>query len=185
MFQHPPSEKILGVGPDILNCGRNMSVRVSVQLAGALCLSSFPISLLVSHTIFLTTHHTNLILFLPCIPSFENIFSPQGDVGGGHYYAYIRPNGTVGMNYESFAAHARDVSEGPDVNESVRENAGGGKEGGSGDGGESKSDVGGVEERRRAEVKNMLDSQARNGQWLKFNDETVMKVCVRLLLFFL
>ena len=99
-------------------------------------------------------------------------------MGGGHYYAYIRPNGTVGMNYESFAAHARDVSEGSGGGENG--NAGEGKEGkgegGGGEGGECKGEGDGVDEKRRAEMKEMLDTKARNGQWLKFNDETVTKV---------
>lgn len=96
-------------------------------------------------------------------------------MGGGHYYAYIRPDGTVGMNYESFAAHARDVSERSGGGENEKEGEGK-REGGGGEGGERKGEGDGVDEKRRAEMKEMLDTKARNGQWLKFNDETVTKV---------
>ena len=89
----------------------------------------------------------------------------QGDVGGGHYYAYIRPSGAVGMDYEAFAEHVR--STGP-PSSSQKQKA----EGKNGKEGETESS----KQQKAKEVKESLDALARNGQWLKFNDETVMKV---------
>jgi hypothetical protein len=96
-------------------------------------------------------------------------FSIQGDVGGGHYYAYIRPSGAVGMDYEAFAEHVR--STGPPSSSQSQKSEG---ENGKDEAENSKQQKEKVKEVK--EVKESLDALARNGQWLKFNDETVMKV---------
>ena len=85
-------------------------------------------------------------------------------MGGGHYYAYIRPNGSMGFDYEAFAAHGetntpiQESEPGPYKN-NVRFN-------------ERKKNDEKVEETK----KDLLDRKARDGQWFKFNDEFVLKV---------
>ena len=86
-------------------------------------------------------------------------------MGGGHYYAYIRPNGTMGFDYEAFAASGPGSSEnnmssteskkGEEMKDSVTN--------------EMERDI----EKEREKEK---DKEARNGQWFKFNDESVLKV---------
>jgi hypothetical protein len=113
-------------------------------------------------------------------------------VGGGHYYAYIRPNGSVGMDYEAFAAHAYtdphpDVHPhapygGQDAPTTAAANSTG--DGHSGPDGSADADAHAdmTEATRKSREaaalkrKEELDAAARNGQWLKFNDETVLKV---------
>ena len=89
-------------------------------------------------------------------------------MGGGHYYAYIRPSGAVGMDYEAFAEHVR--STGP-PSSSQSQSAAEGESEQAGKESEAK-----VMKQQKDKVKESLDALARNGQWLKFNDETVMKV---------
>ena len=97
------------------------------------------------------------------------IFGLQGDVGGGHYYAYIRPNGTgaEGFDYEASAdkgAGAQSVRSSGSSSGTAESK---GEEGAVGD--EERGGLGGL-------VRENLDKNARHGQWFKFNDETVLKV---------
>lgn len=113
-------------------------------------------------------------------------------MGGGHYYAYIRPNGSVGMDYEAFAAHGYTDPH-PDVHPHAPYT---GQDapyttattsptyGHSGPGGTADADAHAdmteatrmSREAAALKRKEELDAAARNGQWLKFNDETVLKV---------
>jgi hypothetical protein len=90
----------------------------------------------------------------------------QGDVGGGHYYAYIRPSGAVGMDYEAFAEHVRSTGP-PSSSQSQKAE---------GENGKDEAECSKQQKEKAKELKESLDALARNGQWLKFNDETVMKV---------
>jgi hypothetical protein len=108
-------------------------------------------------------------------------------VGGGHYYAYIRPNGSVGMDYEAFAAHAYTDPH-PDAHPhapySGQDSNTATGDGHSGSDGHADADAHAdmTEATRKSREaaalkrKEELDAAARNGQWLKFNDETVLKV---------
>ena len=96
----------------------------------------------------------------------------QGDVGGGHYYAYIRPNGSVGMDYEAFAAHAYTDLNIPYDSQDANNNTDGGEDGSA----DMSDTTRNLREIAALKHKEELNAAARNGQWLKFNDETVLKV---------
>ena len=103
-------------------------------------------------------------LFLLFLPSILFNLALQGDVGGGHYYAYIRPNGTMGFDYETFAAHGQ-------TNTPIQES----------DPKLFKNNISFPEsknsnEKEKETKKDLLDRKARDGQWFKFNDEFVLKV---------
>lgn len=107
---------------------------------------------------------TKLSTFITSTPLHSTM---QGDVGGGHYYAYIRPSGAVGMDYEAFAEHVRSTGP-PSSSQNQKVEGENGKE--------SEAESSKKQKEKTKEVKESLDALARNGQWLKFNDETVMKV---------
>ena len=112
-------------------------------------------------------------------------------MGGGHYYAYIRPNGSVGMDYEAFAAHAYtdphpDLGphtpytgqDAPTAAISSTADSHSGPDGTADADAHADMTEATKKSREAAALKRKeeLDAAARNGQWLKFNDETVLKV---------
>jgi len=125
----------------------------------------------------------------PNIYLLHSVLVHKGDVGGGHYHAYIRPNGSVGFDYQTFSAQAEattrdayDSSNGvhidPNRDTSKDPNRGGTSSA-------SSSSADGTNDRElntsrgisTSEGKiELLEKQARHGQWYKFNDETVQKV---------
>jgi hypothetical protein len=100
----------------------------------------------------------------------------QGDVGGGHYHAYIRPNGSVGFDYQTFAAQAEATARNDHMDaEGVPLDSNGGFRSLDSN---NRRNNGCSEYRVRTaeEKKDILENQARHGQWYKFNDETVQMV---------
>jgi hypothetical protein len=114
-------------------------------------------------------------------------------VGGGHYYAYIRPNGSVGFDYQTFANNTHAFTQDAhvpngdrDANTDAAESKGAESEDVDGlSGGFIRASdgpsIGGVGSngdsvRTPKLTKELLEKQARDGQWFKFNDETVVKV---------
>ena len=97
----------------------------------------------------------------------------QGDVGGGHYYAYIRPgagceqsagesgSGTSRFNYAEAAKHGLTASS----SSSSSSAAASASAAATGNGHHEDKDI-----------QTVLERTARNGQWFKFNDEAVTKV---------
>jgi hypothetical protein len=100
----------------------------------------------------------------------------QGDVGGGHYHAHIRPNSGVGFDYQTFAAQAEETARNSHMDsEGVPLDSNGGfrilnsnnrRNNGCGE----------FRVRTAGEKKDILENQARHGQWYKFDDETVQMV---------
>ena len=84
----------------------------------------------------------------------------QGDVGGGHYYAYIRPGAGAGYDKSSGGTGVGRF----DYAEAARHGL------------TASSSSTGNGHHEDKDIQTVLERTARTGQWFKFNDEAVTKV---------
>jgi Ubiquitin carboxyl-terminal hydrolase len=124
----------------------------------------------------------------------HSVLVHQGDVGGGHYYAYIRPGKgkpvdpessdkveIVGFDYQRAAERAGEEYEkaGVDPRTVVSAGSASGVGSSSSSGGGGDGDDGDMSPEAVAlmqKIDQCLEAEARGGQWYKFNDESVQKV---------
>jgi len=102
----------------------------------------------------------------------HSVLVHQGDVGGGHYYAYIRPGAgveEVGEKFNYADAAARSTAAAAEAAAAAAATAAGGAE--------AMDDAMPGPAPAPAPAPMAADEHAaRQGQWYKFNDETVIKV---------
>ena len=98
----------------------------------------------------------------------HSVLVHQGDVGGGHYYAYIRP----GAGYDKSSGETSTSRF--DYAEAARHGLTASSSSSAASASAATSTGNGHHEDK--DVQSVLEKTARNGQWFKFNDEAVMKV---------